>query len=236
MNNQLIKSFQFNSKSIRVSGSVEAPLFCLSDVCKVLKLNNSSHVISQIKDEFSTPTLNVGMVKRPDGSSIEATFLTEPQLYFVMMRSRSTIARDFRQWIVNTVLPSIRKTGGYNTKNTLPDDLEFLKQHMYDKYKLVCLNSARVRDVALFEEMRTNHAVRGKLNQIIKMLQTIDPNSEYAKAVKFVIYNLDVGFDAIHKDYKKLADTRFAESYDNRKYGFSLKEDNYRQSYSLWSK
>lgn len=41
------------------------------------------------------------------------TFITEPQLYFVMMRSRAKVAHEFRQWICNEVLPSIRKNGAY---------------------------------------------------------------------------------------------------------------------------
>lgn len=90
------------------------PLFCLADVCKVLGISNPSDVSAQLKEEFSTPRLNLGMVTRPDGSRIEATFVTEPQLYFVMMRSRSENARPFRQWVVSVVLPSIRKTGSYS--------------------------------------------------------------------------------------------------------------------------
>ena len=61
------------------------------------------------------------MVTRPDGSSINATFVTEPQLYFVIMRSRAARAREFRQWICNDVLPAIRKTGTYSIKQQLPD-------------------------------------------------------------------------------------------------------------------
>ena len=30
------------------------------------------------------------------------------------MRSKSTKAKPFRQWVTNEVLPSIRKTGSYN--------------------------------------------------------------------------------------------------------------------------
>lgn len=90
------------------------PLFCLADVCKVLGISNPSDVSAQLKEEFSTPRLNLGVVTRPDGSHIEATFVTEPQLYFVMMRSRSENARPFRQWVVSVVLPSIRKTGSYS--------------------------------------------------------------------------------------------------------------------------
>lgn len=64
--------------------------------------------------------LNTGVIQRETGP-VEAIFLTEPQLYFVMMRSRSDKARPFRQWVVNEVLPSIRKTGKYEVKKEDPD-------------------------------------------------------------------------------------------------------------------
>lgn len=62
--------------------------------------------------------LNTGVIQRETGP-VQATFITEPQLYFVLMRSRSEQARPFRQWVVNEVLPSIRKTGAYSTARAL---------------------------------------------------------------------------------------------------------------------
>ena len=113
MSNQ-ITSYNFHNTAIRAMTNEQGTcLFCLADVCKTLALQNPTLTANQIKEEFSTPMLNIGMVTRPDGSSIEATFITEPQLYFVMMRSRAKVAREFRQWICNEVLPSIRKTGAY---------------------------------------------------------------------------------------------------------------------------
>ena len=118
--------FNYNSNVIRTQLDDQAePLFCLADICKILEISDSSNVSRQVKEEFSIPVLNTGVVTRPDGSAIEAIFLTEPQLYFVMMRSRSDKARPFRQWVVDEVLPSIRKTGKYEIKQK--DALEILK-------------------------------------------------------------------------------------------------------------
>ena len=103
-----LTTFHYHDVAVRTQRDDSGePLFCLADVCKVLELNGTE------KEEFSTPVLNTGMVTRPDGSAIEATFITEPQLYFVMMRSRSEQAKPFRQWVVSEVLPAIRKTGRY---------------------------------------------------------------------------------------------------------------------------
>ena len=44
-----------------------------------------------------------------------ALFITEPQLYFVMFRGRSEMAKAFSLWVCSEVLPSIR-TKGYYTR------------------------------------------------------------------------------------------------------------------------
>ena len=96
------------------------PLFCLADVCKILDLTNPSKVASQIRDEFDIPNLKLGVIVRPDSSAISVPFVTEPQLYFVLYRSRSSLAKSFRRWVDSEVLPSIRKTGAYSTHQTEP--------------------------------------------------------------------------------------------------------------------
>ena len=70
-------------------------------------------VLSQLKEEFECPNFKLGHVLDSLGRDQQATFITEPQLYFVMMRSRAKVAKEFRQWIVNEVLPATRKTGAY---------------------------------------------------------------------------------------------------------------------------
>ena len=117
MSNQ-ISTYNFHKSNIRVITSENNEiLFCLADVCASLQLTNANNIVNQIKEEFSIPMLNIGMVTRPDGSRIEANFITEPQLYFVMMRSRAKVAREFRQWICNEVIPEIRKRGAYVAKS-----------------------------------------------------------------------------------------------------------------------
>lgn len=121
MSSTQISTYDFHNSNIRIITSENNEiLFCLADVCAVLQLANPNHAVNSIKEEFSIPTLNVGVVTRPDGSRIEANFITEPQLYFVMMRSRAKVAREFRQWICNEVLPSIRANGTYTQKKEQP--------------------------------------------------------------------------------------------------------------------
>jgi prophage antirepressor-like protein len=117
MSNTNLTSYNFHDSNIRVEQNNKGEvLFCLADVCKSLNLQNPTHAVDQIKKEFELPTLNVASFDTGYGVK-EFTMITEPQLYFVMMRSNSKIAREFRQWICNEVLPEIRKRGAYVAKS-----------------------------------------------------------------------------------------------------------------------
>lgn len=118
MSNSNLTSYNFHNSDIRVEQNDKGEvLFCLADVCASLNLTNATVIANQVKDEFGPPKLNLGVVTLPDGSRIEVNFITEQQLYFVMMRSRAKVAREFRQWICNEVLPEIRKRGAYVAKS-----------------------------------------------------------------------------------------------------------------------
>lgn len=118
MANSNLSTYDFHSSNIRVITSDEGViLFCLSDVCVTLKLTNPTVMANQIKDEFGCPKLNLAHLKDTLGRDQEFTMITEAQLYFVMMRSRAKVAREFRQWICNEVLPSIRAQGAYVAKS-----------------------------------------------------------------------------------------------------------------------
>ena len=141
MNDLSLVKYTFQGVQVRTQRDVDGePLFCLADVCKVLDSSQPNKVAEAIREEFSITELNSGMVTRPDGSAISATFITEPQLYFVMMRSRSEFARPFRQWVTTVVLPSIRKTGAYavpaKRENPLLSNLE-AASFLYEKAGLV---------------------------------------------------------------------------------------------------
>lgn len=116
MANNKITSYDFHNKAIRtLTDENGESVFCLSDVCKALLLTNPAMITKQIQAEFEGAKLNLYPFETTGGVQ-NLTFITEPQLYFVMMRSRAKVAREFRQWIVNEVLPSIRKTGAYSTR------------------------------------------------------------------------------------------------------------------------
>lgn len=120
MSNTNLTSYNFHNSNIRVEQNGKGEVFfCLADVCRSLDLTTPARTAEQIKEEFGGGELNSYPLKT-NGGIQNVTFITEPQLYFVMMRSRAKIAREFRQWICNEVLPSIRANGTYTQKKEQP--------------------------------------------------------------------------------------------------------------------
>ena len=117
MSNSNLTSYNFHDSNIRVEQNDKGEvLFCLADVCTSLNLTTPAKTANQIKEEFELGELNSCSFDTGYGVK-EFTMITEPQLYFVMMRSNSKVAREFRQWICNEVLPEIRKRGAYVAKS-----------------------------------------------------------------------------------------------------------------------
>lgn len=121
-----VKTFTFGDMQVRMIEVNNEPLFCLKDICKGCGLKNINHTIEQIKDEYEGVTLKVTPLQTAGGMQ-NSTMVTEEQMYFVMMRGRSQASKQFRHWICQKVIPSIRRTGSYIHGVELPKRNEFGK-------------------------------------------------------------------------------------------------------------
>ena len=222
-NSTQISTYDFHKSNIRVITSENGViLFCLADVCTVLQLANPNHAVNSVKEEFSIPTLNVGMVTRPDGSRIEVNFITEPQLYFVMMRSRAKVAREFRQWICNEVLPSIRAQGAYVANKTHVDDheaeAESQKRCWYVKQLTDLCQKYNISDEALVAAVNIAQRAfkQGYAIALNKSTDTTDKQpkaddrltitEDEATAIDHMVYYHDKFRPETLKAYKKIAE------------------------------
>jgi len=103
---KLFQNPQFGE--VRVSELNNEPIFCLSDVCKILDLQGSA-VLRRLSDDVIS---NHPIIDNLGRTQI-ANFVNEDGLYDVILDSRKPEAKAFRKWITSEVLPAIRKTGGY---------------------------------------------------------------------------------------------------------------------------
>lgn len=85
--------------SVRVARDENGePLFCLSDVCKILEIQNAADVAKALCREFELPRLNIGSFDTGYGVK-EFNMIDEPQLYYLLNTSKSKHAKPFRLWV-----------------------------------------------------------------------------------------------------------------------------------------
>lgn len=83
------------------------PYFCASDIAKALGYSNTRDAVSRHCK---------GVVKSdiPTNSGVQTvSFIPEGDIYRLIMKSKLPSAEKFESWVVDEVLPTIRKTGGY---------------------------------------------------------------------------------------------------------------------------
>ena len=101
------------------------PLFCLVDVCRILQINNPSNLKDRL-DKKGIQLIDLQDISTKDSPisselwNTQAMFVNEPNLYRVIFQSRKEEAKRFQDWVVEEVLPSIRKTGSYSVTTKLP--------------------------------------------------------------------------------------------------------------------
>lgn len=120
---QIFNNPQFGE--VRVAEVNGEPMFCLADVCSVVKLTNPSNVKSRL-DKEDTQLIDLHALSGNDNTIIGnsmATFINETAFYDVLLYSSSDNVKPFRHWVTHEVLPSIRKHGAYMTERTLEQAL-----------------------------------------------------------------------------------------------------------------
>ena len=133
-----LQVFNFNEKAgtpIRVQVLNDEPWFVAKDVCDILGLSNSRKATSALD-----------MDERKDGVTISdtvgrtnyATVVNESGLYHLIFQSRKPEAKKFRKWVTSEVLPSIRKTGRYETmKSRMADGFLDLRDVPYESFRFM---------------------------------------------------------------------------------------------------
>ena len=81
------------------------PWFVAKDVCDILGVQNVTQSMQQLED-FERSMFNIGRQG-------EVNIISESGFYTLVLRSRKPIAKPFRLWVTQEILPQIRQTGGY---------------------------------------------------------------------------------------------------------------------------
>lgn len=128
----------FNSPEFGAIRTIEKdgePWFVGKDVAVVLGYGDTDQALRKHIDDEDKLT------RRFDGSgqNRQMTIINESGLYSLVLSSKLPMAKKFKRWVTNEVIPSIRKHGAYMTPETLekvllsPDTLMQLAQNLKDE-------------------------------------------------------------------------------------------------------
>ncbi|WP_159990846.1 BRO family protein [Pelistega ratti] len=105
-----ITTFNFQSNTIQVINKNNEAWFIASEIALIFGYRDASNLV-RILDEDEKGTHNMSTL----GGTQLALIISESGLYHAAFKSRKQEAQDFRKWVTNEVLPTIRKTGSYTT-------------------------------------------------------------------------------------------------------------------------
>ena len=123
MNNS-VQSFNFNQNQIQVINKNGEAWFIASEVAAMLGYRDSYNM-TRILDNDEKGTHNVSTL----GGNQDVSVINESGFYHAAFKSRKPEVKPFRKWVTSEVLPTIRKTGGYQVgQKTTADDRTGLRQ------------------------------------------------------------------------------------------------------------
>lgn len=137
-------AFTFEESSFTILGDVLNPLFIAQQVCKILGYAKPQNAVAQHCDPEDVT--KVEMLDRLNRKQL-VNCVNESGLYALIFGSKLPKAKQFKRWVTNEVLPTIRKQGCYSAQEQ--DNALISNEQQYEL-------SSRV--------MRKTHALFGNKN------------------------------------------------------------------------
>lgn len=110
-NMKIFENSEFGKLSVLIEN--DKPLFPATDVAKMLGYSDPYQAIRKNCKGLSTRQVPT------NGGNQQKTFIPESDVYRLVMRSKLPSAERFQDWVVEEVLPSIRRQGMYATDATI---------------------------------------------------------------------------------------------------------------------
>ena len=114
---KIFQSEQFGR--VRTLQIENEPYFVGKDVAEILGYSDTNQAIRMHVDEDDKLTSSFN----GSGQNRQMYVINESGLYSLILKSKLPQARQFKRWVTNEVLPTIRKHGAYMTSETLEQAL-----------------------------------------------------------------------------------------------------------------
>ena len=157
---------------IRTSGTADKPLFCLADIGRVLEMTNVNARKSKLKQDGIKEIYTL-----TEGGVQSLAYISEQNLYKLIMRSNKPQAEPFQDWVCGEVLPQIRKTGGYIPVSEQDDDLtvmakalQIMQRTLEQKDRLIADKNIAIDHYSAITDKARNSSLHYNVSEVAKEL------------------------------------------------------------------
>lgn len=186
--------FSFNSNDVRTfADSNGEPWFLANDVCAILGYRNARDAISKHCKDRGVAKRDTGVStgKKANGDdatqNVEMTYINEPNLYRLIIKSRKPEAEAFEAHVMEVILPTIRKTGSYTAPERKTKQVLIGKLTADQQDAIKALVNSRIDSVPKEKQRGTAMKLWGAINRKFgtKTYKDIDP-SEFINVLSLV--------------------------------------------------
>lgn len=133
--------FQYESAEQRSFLIGDEPWFVAADTARILEYSATSVLLRRIDEDDK----GVRRLHTPGGEQ-ELAIISEAGFYAAILGSKSSKARAVKKWLTHEVLPTIRRTGSYNSAPALTED-EIVQQALAITVRKVEALTAKVTEL-----------------------------------------------------------------------------------------
>lgn len=163
---QMFKNKEFGEvRSLLINNE---PWFVGKDITKILGYQNGSRDINRHVDNEDKGTTEM---VTPGGKQ-KLQIINESGLYALILSSKLPTAKQFKRWVTSEILPSIRKSGGYQLPKNPMDVLKLTFDALTQTNKTVAKHDLRITELEenkLLNPGEYNYigrAIRNKVKQV----------------------------------------------------------------------
>lgn len=198
--------FSFDNHPVRAATDDQGtPWFVAKDVAEILGYDQTANGLKHCKGASVLDELN-----KNNGLAPATKWIQEADVYRMVMRSTLPDAERFQDWVVEEVLPSIRKTGSYSVQDAKPAKASPRPREIREAYasfraigKLIGLKGNML-------ELSANQATQTWTG--VNPLALLGHAALEAETQEVLLTATDVGNRLGHNDRGKTANRRLTEA------------------------
>lgn len=149
----------------------DEPWFVGKDVAEALGYSDTKSALADHVDDDDKQIIQKGQIATLEIPNRGLTVINESGLYGLILSSKLPTAKQFKRWVTNEVLPSIRKNGGY-----IQGQEELSDEELFAKAIIVAQKTLAEREARIV-------ALQNENAQLTEKNEEYKPKAEYFDAL-----------------------------------------------------